>query len=92
VSEAVAAGVPVVSTRIDGSIGLLGEDYPGYVEVGDAAGLARALEQVATDQAFRAELTRQVRARRHLFTPDRERQAWADLLAWLGDSSAGQPA
>ncbi len=92
VSEAVAAGVPVVSTRIDGSLGLLGKNYPGYVEVGDAAGLARALEQVATDQAFRAELTRQVQARRHLFTPDRERQAWADLLASLGDSSPGQPA
>jgi len=92
VSEAVAAGVPVVSTRIDGSLGLLGEDYPGYVEVGDAAGLARALEQVATDQGFRAELTRQVQARRHLFTPERERQAWADLLASLRASSAGQPA
>jgi len=92
VSEAVAAGVPVVSTRIDGSLGLLGDDYPGYVEVGDAGGLARALEQVATDQGFRAELTRQVRARRHLFTPDRERQAWADLLASLSDWSAGEPA
>lgn len=90
VSEAVAAGVPVVSTRIDGSLGLLGEDYPGYVDVGDAAGLARALEQVATDRDFRAELTRQVQDRQHLFTPARERQAWADLLASLGDSSAVQ--
>lgn len=83
VSEAVAAGVPVVSTRIDGSRGLLGEDYPGYVEVGDAAGLARVLERVAADEAFRAELTRQVRTRQHLFTPERERQAWAYLLASL---------
>jgi len=65
---------------------------PGFVEVGDAAGLARALEQVATDEGLRAELTRQVQARRHLFTPDCERQAWADLLTWLRDSSAGQPA
>ena len=92
VSEAVAAGVPVMSTRIDGSLGLLGEDYGGYVEVGDAAGLARALERVATDEVFRAALTRQVQARQDLFTPERERQAWADLLAWLGVSSAGQPA
>jgi putative glycosyltransferase (TIGR04348 family) len=81
VSEAVAAGVPVVSTRIDGSLGLLGADYPGYVEVGEAAGLAQMLERVATDGELRAELTRHVQARRHLFTPDRERQAWADLLA-----------
>jgi putative glycosyltransferase (TIGR04348 family) len=81
VSEAVAAGVPVVAPRGDGSVGLLGDDYPGYVEVGDAAGLARAVEQVATDEEFRAELTRQVQSRRHLFAPDREWQAWADLLA-----------
>jgi putative glycosyltransferase (TIGR04348 family) len=80
VSEAIAAGVPVVSTRIDGSLGLLGADYPGYVEVGDAAGLARTLERAAADEAFRGELVRQVRARRELVSPDRERQAWADLL------------
>ena len=84
VSEAVAAGVPVVSTRIDGSLGLLGEDYAGYVEVGDAAGLARALERVAADDGFRDQLIRQVQARQHLFTPARERQAWAHLIASLG--------
>ena len=88
VSEAIAAGVPVVSTRIDGSLGLLGGDYPGYVEVGDAAGLARVLERVATEDGFRDELTRRVRARAHLFAPDRERRAWGDLLAAL----TGEPA
>ena len=81
VSEAIAAGVPVVSTRVDGSIGLLGADYPGYVEVGDAAGLARILERAANDKVFLAELTRHVAARRHLVAPERERQAWLDLLA-----------
>jgi putative glycosyltransferase (TIGR04348 family) len=80
-SEALAAGVPVVSTRIDGSVGLLGSDYAGYVEVGDAAGLARMLDRVATDDDFRAELAQTVRQRRHLVMPDRERQAWARLLA-----------
>ncbi len=81
VSEALAAGVPVVSTRIDGSVGLLGPDYPGLVEVGDAGALAQMLERVATDDAFRAELRRHVTGRRHLVAPERERQAWADLLA-----------
>jgi putative glycosyltransferase (TIGR04348 family) len=41
ISEAVAAGVPVLASRIDGSVGLLGRDYPGYFPVGDTA--ARAL-------------------------------------------------
>lgn len=80
VSEALAAGVPVVSTRVDGSIGLLGEAYPGYVDVGDAAGLAEILQRAADDGGFLAELTRQVTARRHLVAPDRERQAWLELL------------
>lgn len=81
VSEALAAGVPVLSTRVDGSVGLLGDDYPGYVDVGDAAGLARALQRAERDPAFLAELTAGVAARRHLVDPERERQAWADLLA-----------
>jgi putative glycosyltransferase (TIGR04348 family) len=83
VSEAIAAGVPVVSTRIDGSLGLLGSDYPGYVDVGDAPALAQMLERVATDATFRAELTARVRSRQQLFAPERERQAWARLLASL---------
>jgi glycosyltransferase involved in cell wall biosynthesis len=29
VSEAIACSVPVISSRISGSIGLLGEEYPG---------------------------------------------------------------
>lgn len=81
VSEALATGTPVLSTRIDGSIGLLGADYPGYLDVGDAAGLARLLERAAGDDAYLAELTRHVAARRGLVAPERERQAWADLLA-----------
>jgi putative glycosyltransferase (TIGR04348 family) len=80
VSEALAAGVPVVSTRVDGSVGLLGEDYPGYVEVGDAEELAVLLERAATDGRFLADLTRHGRARRELVAPRREQQAWSRLL------------
>ena len=35
VSEAVMAGLPVIASRIPGSVGLLGEDYPGYFPVAD---------------------------------------------------------
>ena len=44
ISEAVAAGVPVLASRIDGSVGLL-DDYPGYFPVRDTAALARLLER-----------------------------------------------
>jgi glycosyltransferase involved in cell wall biosynthesis len=51
-SEAVAARVPVLATRIDGSIGLLGRDYPAYFPVGDTEALARLLNRIETDAAF----------------------------------------
>src|SRR5262249_9419911 len=35
ISEAVVAGVPVISSHIDGSIGLLGDNYPGYFPFAD---------------------------------------------------------
>ena len=35
ISEAVVAGLPVIASDIDGSVGLLGEDYAGYYPVKD---------------------------------------------------------
>jgi putative glycosyltransferase (TIGR04348 family) len=84
VSEAIAVGTPVLSTRVEGSVGLLGEDYPGYVPVGDAPGLAALLEHAETDPDFYAELQERVTKLRHLVDPARERQAWAELLAEVG--------
>ena len=55
-SEAVAAGVPVLASRIDGSVGLLGRDYPGYFPVGDTAALARLLRRIETSPEFLARL------------------------------------
>lgn len=80
VSEALAAATPVLSTRIDGSVGLLGADYPGYFPVGDAGALAGLLHRAATDAGYLADLAGRVQARRGLVDPARERRAWADLL------------
>jgi putative glycosyltransferase (TIGR04348 family) len=46
VIEALRSGTPVLASRIDGNVGLLGPDYPGYFEPGDAQGLARRLAQL----------------------------------------------
>lgn len=83
VCEALASEVPVISTRIEGSIGLLGDDYPGYFPVGDAAALAELLGRVEAEPAFYAELVERCRRRRHLVEPARERQAWGKLLREL---------
>jgi putative glycosyltransferase (TIGR04348 family) len=81
VSEALAARIPVLSTRVDGSVGVLGPDYPGYYPVGDAAALASAIARAEEDEAFLGALQREVDRVRPLVEPAREREAWKDLLA-----------
>lgn len=83
ISEALAARVPVVSSRIAGSIGLLGADYPGYFPVGDTRALADLLHRAETDANFYNKLRAWCDRRRPLFEPARERQSWADLLREL---------
>ena len=51
-SEALAFGVPIVASRIAGSMGLLGEDYPGYFPVEGTTALARLLRKVEQDPHF----------------------------------------
>lgn len=84
VSEAIVAGVPVLASSIPGSIGMLGEDYPGYFPVGDAAALASLMLRCENDPAFLADLTRRVTRLAPQYAPERERQAWADVLAEMG--------
>jgi putative glycosyltransferase (TIGR04348 family) len=83
ISEAVALGVPVVSSHIGGSLGLLGDDYPGYFPVGDTRALADLLLRAETDATFYDLLRGCCERCRPLFEPARERQGWADLLREL---------
>jgi putative glycosyltransferase (TIGR04348 family) len=83
ISEAVAAGVPVLASRIDGSVGLLGRDYPGYFPVGDTAALARLLQRIETHPEFLARLRHAIARRAHLFRPSHERAAWKMLIGEL---------
>jgi len=80
ISEAVAAGVPILASRIDGSVGLLGRDYPGYFPVGNTLALARLLHRIETDPQFLARLHRAIERRGHLFRPAREKAAWRELI------------
>ena len=81
VIEAVRSGVPVLASRIDGNVGLLGRDYAGYFEVGDAAGLAALMHRFATDAAFAEHLRAQGKGRESRFAPAAERAAVRALLA-----------
>jgi putative glycosyltransferase (TIGR04348 family) len=87
VSEAIAAGVPVLSTLIPGSIGILGPEYPGYFPVGDTRALCLLLQQAETDSGFYGDLERRISDLKPLVDPRRERGRWRALLAELSRSA-----
>jgi putative glycosyltransferase (TIGR04348 family) len=83
ISEAIVAGVPILASRMDGNVGLLGGDYPGYFPVGDTQALARLLWRIEADAQFVSRLRRAIARRAPLFKPEREIAAWRKLLAEL---------
>ncbi|HEU0200476.1 MAG TPA: selenoneine biosynthesis selenosugar synthase SenB [Burkholderiaceae bacterium] len=74
VIEAVTAGTPVIGSRIDGNVGLLGRDYRGFFAPGDADAARRLLLRAARDPAFLRRLRTQCRRRAPLFSPQREQR------------------
>jgi putative glycosyltransferase (TIGR04348 family) len=88
VSEALAVGVPVIGTRIPGTVGLLGTGYRGYFPGGDAAALAGLLECAARDDGgLYRDLRHHCGLLRPLTDPARERESWRRLLAGIGPGS-----
>ena len=83
VSEAITASVPILASRIDGNVGILGADYSGLFEVGDTQQLARLLARAETDREYLAELRERCQKLAPLFYPAREEKAWADLISEL---------
>jgi putative glycosyltransferase (TIGR04348 family) len=80
VIEAVRSGTPVLASRIDGNVGLLGKDYGGYFNVGDAAALANLLQRLRGEPAMLAQLAQQCDARAALFDPGQESTALHALI------------
>ena len=83
VSEAIVASVPVISSWIAGSVGMLGAEYPGYYPPGDTRALARLLERAEHDRHFYAALRQSIVRKAGSFTPARERASWRRLLGEL---------
>ena len=83
VIEAVRSGVPVLASRIDGNVGLLGIGYDGYFPVGDAAALAALMRRFCDDDAFADHLRAQCALREPMFVPAVERRAVRLLVSDL---------
>ena len=80
-SEAIGTGVPILASRIDGNVGILGESYPGYFDVGDTAHLSRLLKRAETSPGYLAELKAWIKNLAPLIDPAREEQAWSELIS-----------
>ena len=90
IAEAIRSGTPVLATRIDGNVGLLGADYGGLVEPDDDRALAARLLQCRASQGEADGLLAQWRhacaPREALFDPATEQaalQQWVRALAGL---------
>ena len=83
VSEAIVASAPIVASRIDGNVGILGPDYPGFFTVGDTHQLARLMRSAESDPRFLSDLRARVKALGPIFDPKREERAWKDLISEL---------
>lgn len=90
--EAITSGTPVLASRIDGNVGMLGTDYAGCFEWNDASALASLIarcedERAAPDGGLLARLANQCARRAPLFAPAHERAAVRTLATDLLQSS-----
>jgi glycosyltransferase involved in cell wall biosynthesis len=80
VIEAVTAHTPVLASRIDGNVGLLGADYAGYFGDDNADQATALLLALATTPRLHARLAGQCARRARDFAPEREAHAVLALL------------
>ena len=92
VMEAVCSGTPVLASDIAGNVGMLGADYPGYFEHGNARQLADLLLRLRADQLNDADtapdrlllrLQAHCHERARLFAPENEQAALVQLVGDL---------
>ena len=88
VMEAVCSGTPVLASRIAGNVGMLGADYAGYFDWGNAHALLALLQRCRSSPAFYALLQSQCAARAPLFSPQAEQAALLALVRGLVANAA----
>jgi glycosyltransferase involved in cell wall biosynthesis len=91
VIEAIRSGTPVLASRIDGNLGLLGTGYEGVFDPGDDAALAALLGRARDDPDLLPRLAQQLEPRAARFAPEAERASLEGIVAsLLGRFRGGQ--
>tara|TARA_B100000674_G_scaffold391404_1_gene335406 strand:- start:4235 stop:5200 length:966 start_codon:yes stop_codon:yes gene_type:complete len=80
ISEAIMADLPIIASDIDGNIGLLGQDYPGYFKVKNAKSLKDKLLQIETNPKSYNDLIRKCISLKSNFKPENEMSGWKKLI------------
>jgi glycosyltransferase involved in cell wall biosynthesis len=83
VVEAISSGTAVIASGMSGNVGMLGDDYPGYFAVRDAAALARCLARLHEDRPWLTALKAACARRAPLFRPTVEARAVRAFAAAL---------
>lgn len=89
-SEAIANGIPVLASAIDGNAGVFGKRYAGYYPVGSSKALAALIDRFIHDREFARKLQRQIRALAPTVTLEREREGVARAVALARRQDAGR--
>jgi hypothetical protein len=79
-SEAIVNQVPILTSRIAATVGMLGGDFPGFFEVGETTVLADMIHRAETDSKFYRRLVNSGKKIKSRFLPDREVKCWKALL------------
>jgi putative glycosyltransferase (TIGR04348 family) len=87
VMEAVMSGTPVLASRIDGNVGMLGEGYDGYFPLGDAQALSNLLLRCKNEPQFLDHLNKQCALRSPLFEPQAEQAALLEVVSKIGTAA-----
>jgi len=69
-----------LASRIEGNVGLLGDDYPGYFQEGE---MGEALHSIMDQRVDLEEWSRLLDHRVLLFSRERESNSWLELLTEL---------
>jgi len=80
IAEAISSGTPVIASHMDGNVGMLGRDYPGYFPVGDVTALGALLSRCIEDRNFLLRLGAACAARSKLFLPETERAGLCRMI------------
>lgn len=80
ISEACVAGLPIIASNIVGSIGLLGNSYPGYYPVGNTNALRKQLLKTEMDHIYLSDLQKLCAKKSSLFNYKKEIASWKKLL------------